>query len=66
MTEEYDDAITEWYMKARHTDPLDYICTQRVLNSNQTGKNILILNTKISPCEILKKIAMFKMISNFV
>lgn len=46
MTEEYDDAITEWYMKARHTDPLDYICTQRILNSNQAGKNILILIQK--------------------
>ena len=48
MTEEYDDAITEWYMKAQHADPLDYICTQRILNSNRTGKNALILTQKFA------------------
>ena len=37
MVEGYEDDITEWYMKAQETDPIDFLCAERILKPNQTG-----------------------------
>lgn len=33
MVEEYEDDIVEWYLKAQETDPVDFLCAERIIDT---------------------------------
>jgi len=33
MVEEYEEDIVEWYLKAQETDPVDFLCAERIIDT---------------------------------
>ena len=79
MVEEHEDDIMEWYTHKQHTDPIEFLCAERIIDSKEQGNtyaldwlyeslpmnstNVFLAN-KFDFCNLLKWMVSFSNLRN--